>query len=423
MGCCGSEPEVLDEITKNKVDDDNTKFDKENCEKIVSALPTRTKTNISSLKDSMKSQTGKLTEKEKSFVVYLWECQNIDYDLESFLAGKDVYCTPEGVFKNGKTVCSGYSHLYKDLAIYLDLKVECVTCYAKGYGYEPGQKFTKTDHEYNVVCLNGKWYGIDTTWGAGHVEGNKYIKQFNDFYFLTDPELLIKTHFPDNPNWILSKKKYTLEDFSRWPHVYSNFYTSGFNKYSPDEGSIELKKSNSQKITIWGKNMKNANVKCNVYLLDGNVYRQQLNHSLTNYYDEKIEFDLIFNKKGKYKIQLYGNGTGDSTMYSILDYVINVENDAKKQLSFPTTYQKIKNINLIEPLYDNLKSGEKVKFKIKSDLETIIIIDGQWHDLKKKDKGFFEDEIIIQSKPGSNVIVGLKNEKGSCEYMVSYKII
>jgi len=411
MGCCGSEPETVGN------------FDKEKCKNLASSLPVRTKTNLPSLKDSMKSKTGKLSEKEKAYIVFLWVCTNIDCDLESYLAGRDVDCTPEGVFRNGKTVCSGYAHLYKDIAVYIELRVECVTCYAKGIRYEPGQKFTKTNHEFNVIFLNNKWIGLDSTWGAGHVEGNKYIKQYNEFYFLVDPEKLIKTHFPSDPKWILSKKKYSLEDFAKWPKVYSNFYTSGFDKYSPDNGSIELKNSNSQKITIWGKSPKDAKVSCNVYLLDGNTYRQQLNQSLVNFYKDRIEFDLIFNKKGKYKIQLFGNNNGESTMYSILDYVVNVEKDAEKQLSFPTTYSLTKNINLIEPMYDNLKSGEKVKFKIGSDLETIIIIDGQWHYLKKNPKGIFEDEITIQSKPGSNVVVGMKNESGSCEYMLSYKVI
>ena len=158
-------------------------------------------------------------------------------------------------------------------------------------------------------------------------------------------------------------------------------------------------------------------------MLDGNTYRQQLNQSFINFYNDRIEFDLIFNKKGKYKIELFGNNNEESTMHSILDYVVNVEKDAKEQLSFPTIYSIAKNINLIEPLYDNLKSGEKVKFKIKSDLETIIIIDEQWHYLKKNQNKIFEDEITIQSKPGSNVVVGMKKESNKCEYMLSYKVI
>ena len=66
-----------------------------------------------------------------------------------------------------------------------------------------------------------------------------------------------------------------------------------------------------------------------------------------------------------------------------MEYTVIVENDAKNELKFPMTYNETNNINLIEPLYDNLKSGEKVKFKIKSDLDTIILIDGKWNCLKK----------------------------------------
>lgn len=421
MGCCGSD--TKENQSPNVIPYSNKNFDKEKCKSLVSSLPTRTNTNLQSLKDTMKSQTGKLTNKEKSFVVFLWECQNIDYDLQSYLSGKNVDCTPDGVFKNGKTVCSGYAHLYKEIAVYLELKVECVSCYAKGYGYEPGHKFTQTDHEYNVIFLDNKWYAIDATWGAGHAEGNKYIKEYNEFYFLVDPELLIKTHFPADERWILTKKKYSLEEFSRWPKVYSNFYSSGFYKYTPDDGSIELKNKNTLKITVWRNNMKSANASCNVYLLDGNVYRQQLNMEYINFYDDRFEIDFIFNKKGKYKIQVFGNGTGDKTTHSMLDYVVNVENDAKKELSFPTTYDKAKNINIIEPMYDNLKSGEKVKFKIKSDLETVIIIDGKWHYLNQKDNGFFEDELTIQTQPGNNLIIGMKKENNSCDYMVSYKVV
>ena len=61
------------------------------------------------------------------------------------------------------------------------------------------------------------------------------------------------------------------------------------------------------------------------------------------------------------------------------------------------TYNETNNINLIEPLYDNLKSREKVKFKIKSDLDTIILIDGKWNYLKKNENGLFEEEITIQT--------------------------
>ena len=64
----------------------------------------------------------------------------------------------------------------------------------------------KTNHEYNVINLNNKWYPIDTTWGAGHIENKDYVRAFNEFYFLPDSELLIKSHFPEDEKWQLTKK-------------------------------------------------------------------------------------------------------------------------------------------------------------------------------------------------------------------------
>ena len=107
----------------------------------------------------------------------------------------------------------------------------------------------------------------------------------------------------------------------------------------------------------------------------------------------------------------------------ILEYRVNVENYAKEKLAFPMTYSGSEEVNIIEPLYDNLKSGEKVKFKIKSNLDEIIIIDNQWHYLKKNEFGYFELEINIKSKKGNNVIVGKKKGSNSCSYLVSFNVV
>ena len=65
--------------------------------------------------------------------------------------------------------------------------------------------------------------------------------------------------------------------------------------------------NNFQKFIFWNNNMKNMNASCNVYLLKNNCYYQQLNLDFIFYYDDRFEVDCIFNKKGKYKITIYGN--------------------------------------------------------------------------------------------------------------------
>ena len=82
-------------------------FDKNICNSIASSLPSRTDTDLETLKKLKKEKTKNLSKKEKAYVVFLWIGQNIEYDIENLNLGKSIDCTPIGVFKNGKTVCSG----------------------------------------------------------------------------------------------------------------------------------------------------------------------------------------------------------------------------------------------------------------------------------------------------------------------------
>ena len=50
---------------------------------------------------------------------------------------------------------------------------------------------------------------------------------------------------------------------------------------------------------------------------------------------------------------------------------------------------------------------------MKSDLDTIIIMDYTFHYLKRNEEGFFEKEIEIQSKPGENLKYGKPNGNNS----------
>lgn len=55
--------------------------------------------------------------------------------------------------------------------------------YSKAYGYNLGDKITKTDHEWNLIEVQGKWYFMETTWGSGHAgkkegENSKSKDQF-----------------------------------------------------------------------------------------------------------------------------------------------------------------------------------------------------------------------------------------------------
>ena len=145
---------------------------------------------------------------------------------------------------------------------------------------------------------------------------------------------------------------------------------------------------------------------------------------MINFFNDRFKVTCIFNKKGKYKIELFGNKDGSPKTFIILVYIVIVEKDSKKEMKFPKFYNESKQIKIFEPLYNNIKSGDKVKFKIKSNLDKIIIADDHWYYLKRGENGFFEKEIIIKNSPGKQLIVGKENEnkENTCVFMASYNI-
>lgn len=57
--------------------------------------------------------------------------------------------------------------------------------------------------------------------------------RFDDFYFLTDPEEFIDSHFPDEEKWQLLDRPIPLEEFERRVFKTSTFFTMGLRLIQP----------------------------------------------------------------------------------------------------------------------------------------------------------------------------------------------
>ncbi|MBN8651976.1 MAG: hypothetical protein J0L67_11145 [Cytophagales bacterium] len=181
---------------------------------------------------------GKLTrpftnEAEKFRAVFTWVCLNIRNDYELYLKNKQhrEQCKTEAELKawykefsktlyyellnNHKTICTGYAYLIRELALASGL--ECVI--VDGYGRTPGAKLNKNlpNHNWNAVKLNGKWYLCDATWASGKIdsESKQFVSRFNDQYFLTDPQIFEKNHFPLDKKWHLTLTNLTVDKVLR----------------------------------------------------------------------------------------------------------------------------------------------------------------------------------------------------------------
>ena len=395
-------------------------IDKENLKAIVLLSPKKNESELSDLINYLKNETQNLNMLEKAYVVFYWMAENIIYDKTEMKDNKNKDSTPEGIYKYGKTICFGYSKLFAYIAKSIGIETEYIKGYAKGSEYNPGEQIEKTNHEWNAVKINDNYFLIDPTWGAGLLEENIHIKELDDFYFLPNPKHLIYTHFPEEPKWQLLKNPITKEEFINQIYINSKFFTFHFTDINFKKSHFEVNNIENIKIFYDIKNTNDIiNLTIEVYFLKDNEYISEENCYYITKNEKYYEVKLIFNKMGSYKVCLYGKNQYMDDYDSMIEYYPTCKQDAPKDLFFPIFYSDSSEIEVINPLYNNLKSGDEVKFIIKSNnLDEIIIIGDKFYYVKKDNKGNFERTIKI----GNRCAIGKKNSKNQCEYLVKYDI-
>jgi hypothetical protein len=163
---------------------------------------------------------------ERARAVYIWLTENIAYDTASYFSGRAAVTDAAGVFRSGKSVCQGYAELFVSLAEGLGLEAVMISGYAKGYGYSEDRILYRTNHAWNGVRINGEWHLFDATWGAGHVDGRKFVKDFSGFWFDPHPELYLWTHLPEEERWQLTSDKISMDEYFSRKYYMSSYFES-----------------------------------------------------------------------------------------------------------------------------------------------------------------------------------------------------
>lgn len=177
------------------------------------------------------------TDWEKTRAIYIWLCHNISYDVEAFFSSSIPDQNPEDVFSQGMAVCEGYANLALQIANYLEIEMVKVSGYAKGYGFERGMPFLDTNHAWNAFCIEGRWYLMDATWGAGYInEKHQFVRDETTTWFAMDPYLFYMTHYPEDESWTLLENHISLDEYVQMPYIESYvFQTLWRNDFTVDE--------------------------------------------------------------------------------------------------------------------------------------------------------------------------------------------
>lgn len=207
------------------------------------------------------------TDYDKARAVYVWVANTITYDLKAksnpkmiTIESKSTYEFEQKynrlkikrinkTFRSKKGVCQHYSELYQAIAEKVGLKVQLLTGNAKTTPNQIGRSSKMSNHAWNAVWANDRWMLVDATWGSGYTltDENKFVKEYNDFYFDTPPSLFFKQHFPETGVWLndtLDRKTY-----ESYPLYYTFFSKKGI-ELDPDIGVIEANEGDTIQLKI-----------------------------------------------------------------------------------------------------------------------------------------------------------------------------
>lgn len=214
----------IENIAKNRSKYDYSKIDrytKEVLDKYEKSIPELTNYLISKAKNEL----------EKVRAIFNWLISNISYDDDAYYSGNIKEAADYwNAFQARKAVCSGYAGLFNKMAEVAGLKSTVISGFGKGISYykkEALGKYRKgnlsSNHVWNAVEINGKWYLLDATWGRGDLtyNGQKVIYD-NYFYFLTPPKEMIYDHYPFNEKYQFLDETITMEDFFQKPEDSQN---------------------------------------------------------------------------------------------------------------------------------------------------------------------------------------------------------
>ncbi|XP_052786571.1 kyphoscoliosis peptidase-like isoform X2 [Mya arenaria] len=297
---------------------------------------------------------------------FIWIAENIRYDLDGLLgrqarAPNDVV----SVMKNGLSVCEGVA----------GIEVKKLSGYSKGFGYsgeEPITSSQSTDHAWNAVKLEGKWYLLDSTWGAGHADGHNYVKEFCEFYFLTDPAEFANDHFPymnnnmeESLKWQLLKNPISLEEFNKNVHLKSHAFSLGVVPISHKKGFFEV--SDEAELTFkWKKEP--LQFSADLRHIEGNMIRTIRDKTLASIVNGVCTITIHPPQTGKYELNIFAKKRSDdgNSLQQVAVYYLRCKSVKESEFAFPTVYSSshVQGCKMIKPKNAMLPSNSIVDFEV-----------------------------------------------------------
>ncbi|GAA4330481.1 transglutaminase domain-containing protein [Flaviaesturariibacter amylovorans] len=202
------------------------------------------------------------TDREKVRALFRWVAHYIAYEVRSPRMPKQVRDTAwDGLpldervayatLRRRSGVCEGFARLFNTLCHYAGIRSELVSGYVRNDD-DRTDRGVLPNHSWNAVYFDSSWHLLDATWAAGYMFGNTsdFVRAYDNFYFLTPPEKMIRNHYPEDFRWTLMKTVPPLRELRYHP-----FRTTASLKYRirqtlPASGTITAVPGDTLRFTV-----------------------------------------------------------------------------------------------------------------------------------------------------------------------------
>lgn len=261
-----------------------------------------------------------LTEKlksdaEKFRAIFRWITENIEYNKSASGSAE-----AEKVVRKNKAVCQGFSNLLKEMCDAVLIPCEVITGFTKTDYKDIDKKLKKSDHAWNSVELGGKKYLVDVTWATSkyNVVARKFVKEFDEHYYLTPPEKFILDHYPEKKEQQLLEKTCSQKKFIRSPLLYPDYFHLSIEHLTPNDGKFKWKKNKSLRFEfLTDTKIESISTLSNydTYVCPAEIKTEET----ASRPQKKYVFEKVFEKPGKHIFTMYANGN------CIAEYFIEVK--------------------------------------------------------------------------------------------------
>jgi transglutaminase-like putative cysteine protease len=351
-----------------------------------------------------------------------WVADNIAYDTPSFLSGKIPDQSYKAVLATRLAVCEGYATLFKKMCDIKGISCALVSGYSRGYGSSvfSTENVTSSNHAWNIVKINGSDYLVDTTWDAGYLENDRFIRSYSAGYLFADPEAFIHSHFPENPQYQLLKNPVDAQEFSHLSNLNCYFYSSGIVPLSRLDNINSL----GNEFSLQFKIPDDIDIMAAVYDADGG--KEVRGAAFRQHIGEVVTLNVALPKPGRYLLRIFKHGEEDLGSDFTGCGEIGLIADKESQARFPVTYSSfIKGDELISPVGRPLIPGKVTPFRIKLPKGSIpyLIVNGKLVPMNSEgNDGQFGLSLLIPTGIDRVTLAVATTANGSAESLLDFPV-